>query len=301
MLQTMRHAPPAPPDPAELAGLCARLGNLCEAEGRRALGDDGWDELSDHVFEITRHVRQQSFASTRHAIQLAAARAEGFEDGRASVLAGRHRARRAQGQFWPRAVPSVVPAAVLAALRHGARTHVVLPAAATAAAVTLAAASYVTLPDVSHAAVRQQPYASASLAPASGILIPAPSYQPRHAARADAASARAIPAVSAAPVRVAPSSPHVPPPAAPVAGTLDVATVQVRPGPSGAGEIDFEAAGGPVTWFAWASPGTEVSASAGTLAAGQPVALTVTLAPGATAGTVWVSAGGKVTAIPVTG
>lgn len=300
MLQTARHAPPPPPDlAAEMAVLCARLAKLDQAAGVQALGDDGWAEMSDLICELAAAARQQSFAVRLSAAERAAERAEGFEDGRASALARRHRQRRAQGQFWPRAVPSVVPAAVLAALRHGARAHVAIPAATTAAVVSLAAASYVSLPDVSHAAVRQQPYASASLAPASGILIPAvPSYQPRHAA-ADAAGASAVPSVSPPP-RVAPSSPRRPPPQIAAAGILDVATVQAAIGPSGAGEIDFEATGGAVTWWAWASPGITLSASTGTLEAGQPMALTVSLAPGTTAGTAWISDGKRTVPVPVT-
>jgi hypothetical protein len=300
MLQTMRHAPPAPPDPAELAGVCATLRNLCEAEGRRALGDDGWAEMADQICELTARSREQSFAARLNAAELAAADAAGFERGRASALAGRHRQRRPQGQFWPRAVPAVIPAAVFAALRHSARAHVMLPAAGMAAVVSLAAASYVTLPDVSHAAVRHQP-AAVQLAPGSGILISPvarSSYQPRHAGT-DAASASAVPSVSVRPARVAPSTPRRVP-AVPAAGTLDVAQVSLATGPSGTAELDFEAVGGPVAWFAWASPGIEVSASTGTLEAGQPMALTVTAGPGVT-GTVWIGAGDQAVAVPVSG
>lgn len=295
MQQTARYAaPPSPPDPAGMARLCAALGVLCETEGRRALSDDGWAEMADRVCELTALARAQSFAWTLRAAELAAARAEGFEEGRASVT-GRHRApRRLQGQLWPRAVPAVIPAAIWAAIRHAAA-----PAATTAAAVSLAAASYVTLPGTGYAPGHHPRYAAASLAPAAGVLISpvaAPSYQPRHAGT-DADSASPVPS-SAAPPRVVPSVPRQPAPAA-AAGILDVATVRAVTGQSGTAEIDFEAVGGPVTWWAWASPGITLSASTGTLTAGQPMALTVTAA--GTGGTVWVSSGGHVVAVPVAG
>ena len=299
MLQTARYAPQAPPDPSEMAGLCARLRDLSETEGRGALGDDGWAELADRITELAALARQQSFTWTMRAAELAAADAAGFERCRTSHAAGRHRVprqRRAQSPLWPRAVPSVIPLAKAAAA-----------VTATAAAVTAVAvgAHPAAAP---HARSWHAPHgsAAASLAPADAVpvVVPEPSYRPRHASL-DADSSRPV-TVSVDPSwrpprsRPARSSPQPPAPAA-AAGILDVATLTLDPGLSGTAELDFSAEGGAVQWWAWASPGVELSASTGTLEAGQPMALTVTLEAGTPGGTIWISAGGQTVAVPVTG
>jgi hypothetical protein len=284
MQQTARSAAlPAPPDPAGLEDLCARHATLCEDAGRNALGDDGWGEMADNVAEIAGRARLLDLAWTLRAAELAAARAEGFETGRVSAAAGRH--RRGQGQFWPRAVPAVIPAAALGTLHHGTRTKLLAAAAALGAVTAAGTAGFVTLPDVTAHAAHRHPAAVASLAPVSAIRIqpgPAPSYQSRHG-RTDAAGSRLIarPAASAPP----PSSPP-PSSAAPAQGTLDVTQESITPGRDGTARIDLTAVGGDVSWSAAVPAGVTLSSHGGTLGAGQVLEVTLTAAPGTEPGVI---------------
>ena len=310
MLQTARHAPPAPPDPAELAGLCATLRTLSETAGREALGDDGWAEMADRICELAAIERGRSFAWTMRAAELAAARAEGFEAGQASAAAGRHRVPR-QHPLWPRAVPGLIPLGPVAAKIAAAVTTA-------AAAVGLGAAVTHQLGAAPHASSWHAPSgsAAASLAPTAAVpVITLPPATGRHA-RLDADSARPL-AVTVAPSwplsRPVPSSSPRPSPSAVTAGTLDVAQVRLAIGPSGTAELDVTAVGGPVKWSA-ASDSPEVTLTAagglaaggqqisGTLAAGKPTTIEVTVAPESPLGMATITltgSDGTVQAVPV--
>lgn len=199
----------------------------------------------------------------------------------------------------------LVPGArrALAVLRAHA-AHTAAATVTTAATVTVSALGTQQFAAAPHA---QPPHvqpqaAAASLIPADAVpvTLPEQSYRPRHASL-DAHSSRPVKVVVQASWRPPPRPSPSPTPSPAPAGTLDVAQVQLAAGPSGSAELDFSAIGGTLTWWAWGSDGIELSASTGTLTAGQPMALTVSLAPGAVNGTVFVSTGAQVLAVPVTG
>jgi hypothetical protein len=286
MHQTARHAAPQPasPDMAELATLVTALTGLCETAARTALTRDEWDYLMAGVLELSGGVRQLGFGVTLTAAERAAERAEGWEDRGAFEAARRpHRHRRGQGQLWPAPVPgSSIAGIAAAAAACWARAHALPAAVVLAAAVTAGAAGMVTLPDVSSIAPPRGSVAAA-LVPAGAVLISPAAAAPSGAPLAAVPASRP-PRTRTRTARAAQSSPppSSPPPAA---GTLDVGQVSValretQPGEL-SGEVDLNAAGGPVSWSA-SAPGAYLSVYAGTLPAGGVQVVTITVpAPGA--------------------
>jgi hypothetical protein len=294
-------APTEPPGPGELRRLHEALTALCDGAARSALSPQDWDYLDAGVRELAAAVGQYAFGGTLRAAELAAADAAGFERGRASVLAGRHRApRRAQGQLWPRAVQGLALPAGLAAFRHGAAAKAVLGLGATAAVVTAGAGAYANLPDISPApAAHHQPAALSGLSPAVAVPVTVPSrqaaYAPRHAkASPDAATASQVPAQPPSAAGTPPPAPSpVPPAAAP--GTLDVQTAMCTIAAGEGCPVTFMAVSGPVQWQASASdPALSTGEDQGALAAGEPCTITVSVAPGSAAGSgiITITAGG---------
>lgn len=198
---------------------------------------------------------------------------------------------------WLRVVPVIL--ALAGALRAAVRNawavhHPVMTAAAVTAGGAVAVTITANMAPVPYTTPAPPPAAAlASAAPVDAdlIILPSPSYQPRHAgASPDATKAARIRLRTPAASAVSPSpSPPLPSPPASAAGKLNLQTMQLALSSSVPGQIVFSAAGGPVSWSAWSSdPAVSVAdssgASSGTLAAGMPEILYVTVAAGTLAG-----------------